>query len=162
MYIIYCHHANRQKGNPPSQQDDITDLGVQDAKLFGELLKKSTDKVKVKAIYTSEFLRCTKTADLINQHIKAPVIVDARLNEHGSNFGESWLDTQTRITRLLDEIIDQYEDKDYVICVTSGVNIAPFISKAYGLQPTPNTPYLGVPTCSPIIFEYKKHLGENK
>ena len=161
MYVIYCHHANRQKGNPPSQQDDITELGVKDAELFGELLKTISHKATIKAIYTSEFLRCTKTANIINTHIQAPIIIDPRLNEHQSNPGETWLDTQNRITRLLDEIVDKYQEQDYVICVTSGVNIAPFISKAYGLMPSANTPFLGVPTCSPIIFEYKKSIGDN-
>ena len=44
MKIIYVHHAHRKMGNPPSQDDDITKLGKQDAKLVGELLVLAREK----------------------------------------------------------------------------------------------------------------------
>lgn len=63
MKIIYVHHAHRKMGNPPSQDDDITELGKQDAKLVGELLVLAREKgTNIKAIYTSPFKRCIKTA----------------------------------------------------------------------------------------------------
>ena len=31
MKVIYCHHAHRNKSNPPSQNDDITKIGEKDA-----------------------------------------------------------------------------------------------------------------------------------
>ena len=65
MNIIYCHHAQRNRGTIPSQDDDITALGEQDAKLFAEMLK-NEDDVKVSKIYTSPFFRCRKTAEIIN------------------------------------------------------------------------------------------------
>ena len=73
MNIIYCHHAQRNRGTIPSQDDDITALGEQDAKLFAEMLK-NEDDVKISKIYTSPFFRCRKTAEIINTHIGVPII----------------------------------------------------------------------------------------
>ena len=39
MRIIYVHHALRQKGNPPSQDDKIQPLGLKDAEIVAELMK---------------------------------------------------------------------------------------------------------------------------
>ena len=44
MKIIYIHHAHRQKGFPPSQNDDITQLGEQDANLVAELMLDGVNK----------------------------------------------------------------------------------------------------------------------
>jgi len=56
MKIIYVHHALRQVGNPPSQDDKIQPLGIADAEITAELLKKMTEKTNFKAIYTSPYL----------------------------------------------------------------------------------------------------------
>ena len=66
MKIIYVHHALRQVGNPPSQDDKIQPLGIQDAETTAELLKIMSDKSKstFKAIYTSPYYRCAKTAEI--------------------------------------------------------------------------------------------------
>ena len=157
MNIIYCHHANRNKSKIPSQLDDITPIGEQDAMVVSELLQMAkSNKVDIKAIYTSTYYRCTKTADLINAKIKAPIIQDDRLNEYGSVEGETWLDTQLRVKDMILEIIDTYEDSDTIICVTSGVNIAPFICLNFGVEIDENTPFVRVPSCSPIMFEFPK------
>ena len=78
MNIIYCHHAQRNRGTIPSQNDDITTLGEQDAKLFAEMLK-NEDDVKVSKIYTSPFFRCRKTAEIINTHINVPIVEDEKI-----------------------------------------------------------------------------------
>ena len=39
MEIFYVHHALRQKGNPPSQDDKIQPLGIKDAEIVAQLLK---------------------------------------------------------------------------------------------------------------------------
>ena len=64
MKIIYCHHAERAV-NPKklrSQEDDLTSNGIKDAELVSELLANE----KITAIYTSNFYRCKKTAQIIN------------------------------------------------------------------------------------------------
>ena len=83
MKIIYVHHALREVGNPPSQNDDIQPLGINDAENTAELLKIMSDKSKstFRAIYTSPFYRCVKTAEIINEHINLPIYEDARFNE---------------------------------------------------------------------------------
>ena len=59
MNIIYCHHAQRNRGTIPSQNDDITALGEQDAKLFAEMLK-NEDDVKVSKFTHPPFLDAEK------------------------------------------------------------------------------------------------------
>lgn len=156
MKVIYIHHANRKVVGKPCQQDDITELGKRDAELTGELLSGVKDKANIVAIFCSTFLRCTKTAKIINEKLNLPIILDERLNEFKSMENESWLDCQKRIRSVIDEIVEKYSDDECVICVTSGVNVAAFISKAYGFKSDNAAPMIGVPSCSPLVFEYKK------
>ena len=157
MKVIYCHHAHRKKSNPPSQNDDITEIGEKDANIVSELLKelKTENNFNLKAIYTSEFFRCTKTTEIINTHTKLPVFIEPRLNEHKSIPNEEWVDTQNRVIEFLNELTSSYGDNDIVICVTSGVNIVPFICKQFNIPPSNNLPFINAPSCSPIIFNYK-------
>ena len=71
MKIIYIHHALRAVGNPPTQNDGIQPLGIKDAETTAELLKGMSDKSKstFRAIYTSPYYRCSKTAEIINKYI---------------------------------------------------------------------------------------------
>ena len=120
--------------------------------MFGE-----TPTIPVpKAIYTSPFFRCKKTAKIINQHLSLPIYTDDRLNEMGSFQGETWIDLQTRVREAIKDIIYSYDDNDAVICVTSGINVISFISLALRQQPSKDYPYIGIPSCSPMIFEIKK------
>ncbi len=153
MKVIYCHHAQRKKGNPPSQNDDITDFGVRDAKLNSELFYQIP---KIKAIYTSHFYRCMKTAQLINEKIQVPIYEDERLNEYGSIKGESWIDLQKRVINCLNDLNNKYNEDDIIICVTSGVNLGAFICWSFDLKPSEKIPFIGVSSCSPLVFEKKK------
>lgn len=169
MKIFYVHHALRDIGNPPSQTDDIKPLGVKDAKIVAEIFSEANkNKQNIKAIYTSPYLRCLKTAQLINEKLNVPLITDDRLNEYTQvhklvngevikTHNETWEQCQRRIIELLSEIINKFNDNDIVICVTSGVNITAFISVAYGVKPSNNLPYPLVPSCSPIGFEITKN-----
>ena len=155
MKIIYVHHGHRLRGNPPGPNDDLTEIGYRDCETVSMLLDVLPSKDKIVAIYSSPYFRCKKTAELINKNLNLDIIMDDRLNEY--NFStETWVDAQTRITKCIDDIIQNHNDEEYVICVTSGINIGPFITKAYGLPITETNPHFGVPSCSPIIFEYKK------
>ena len=156
MKIIFVHHAHRKKGNPKTQNDDITDIGFQDANLVAELLNIAKERDQIKAIYSSEFFRCTKTANIINKHINVPIIIDPRLNEHKSNLNETWTDTLTRTCESVKDIIKKHDDDDVVICVTSGLNISAFIALAFKTPINENTPMIRIPSCSPMIFTYKK------
>lgn len=169
MKIIYIHHALRQKGNPPTQNDDIQPLGIKDAENTAELLKIVSDnsKSEFKAIYTSPYYRCAKTAEIINKHINLPIYEEPRFNEFVQVFEvlqrtkkitktETWLECQTRIKNAIKDIVDKYDDNDTVICVTSGVNITTFIGLAYKIPASDNLPFPWVPSCSPIGFEIDK------
>ena len=44
MKIIFCHHALRKKSNPPTQQDGLMPLGIQDAELTAKLMLEANKK----------------------------------------------------------------------------------------------------------------------
>lgn len=169
MKIIYVHHALREIGNPPSKDDKIQPLGIKDAENTAELLKIMSEQSKTtfKAIYTSPYYRCAKTAEIINKHIQLPIYEEPRFNEFNKVFEvikggqcfaktETWLECQTRIRDAIKDIVNKYDDNDTVVCVTSGVNITAFISLAFKIQPSENLPFPWVPSCSPIGFEIDK------
>lgn len=168
MKIIYVHHALREKGNPPSQDDKIQPLGIKDAEIVAELFKILSEKTNLRAIYTSPYYRCAKTAEIINKHTQVPVYNEPRFNEFNNIFEviegdktiiktETWLDCQLRIRDAIKDIVDKYDDNDTVICVTSGVNITAFISLAFKIKPSQDLPFPMVPSCSPIGFEIDKN-----
>ena len=61
-----------------------------------------------------------------------------------------------RIMESIKDIVFKYDDRDTVICVTSGVNLTAFICAAYGIEPNSKLPFPLVPSCSPIGFEINK------
>lgn len=153
MNIVYCHHA--QRAYTGSQDDDITDLGKKDAELVGQFIKHIPN---VKAIYTSPYFRCIETARIINKSLNVPIIEEDRFNEFVSKENkETWVDLQKRVITGIKDIVNKYNDEDSIICVISGVNIAGFIDWNLGLEPSENMPFLGVISCSPIIFKYNKN-----
>ena len=156
MKILYVHHGNRKLGNPPTQNDDLTEIGYKDCELVAELLNNKRVKDNIKAIYTSNFFRCKKTAEIINKYLNVPIMEDSRLNEFKSIENEQWVDLQNRVSMCIDDIIQKYHNDDIVVCVTSGINIVSFINRAYDLQSSNDAPFLGIPSCCPIIFDYKK------
>ncbi len=106
MKVFYIHHGQRKRTKRAGLEDDLTVLGEKDAALTGKIL--SCYKDKVRAIYTSNFFRCKKTAQIINQNFEVKIIEEARLNEFGSLKGESWTELQMRIMDFLDEICQSY------------------------------------------------------
>lgn len=156
MQIIYIHHGHRAKTYPRSQNDDLTEIGQRDTELTAELLKPLKEKAKPVAIYTSQFLRCTKTAQNINKYLSLPIIVDTRLDEFGSIEGESWTELLTRVSNCLKDIIKTHNNNETVIVVTSGVNLSAFVCLNFGLTPSQDIPMLTVPSCSPIGFNFDK------
>ena len=156
MQIIYVHHGHRAKGFPRSQDEGLTEIGQKDTELVAELLKDLKGKSNPKAIYTSQFFRCTKTAQNINRHLNLPITIDTRLDEFGSVEGESWTELLTRVCDCLKDIIKVHNDNETIIVVTSGVNLSAFVCLNFGLTPSQDIPMLTVPSCSPIGFNFDK------
>jgi len=150
MKIIYCHHAERavDKRKLRSQEDDITDNGFKDAQLVAEMLAGQ----KIDAIYTSNFYRCKKTAQIINSQINAPIFEEERFNEVGSVEGEDWLNCLTRNVDALNDIMLKYNDDATILCVTSGVNLSAFVCWNLNLKPTKEFPFMGATNIAPIMF----------
>ena len=133
MKIFYVHHALRDTGNPPTQDDGLKELGIEDAKITAKIFKEGTKYFNIKAIYTSNFFRCKETARIINEKLNVPVIEDERFNECGSvyydgNRQETWEECQRRIMNAIRDIVFKHDEKDAVLCVTSGVNLTAFIN----------------------------------
>ena len=141
MKIFYVHHAERNVIGKLSQSDTITKLGEKDASTMAETFARKQDKYAIKAIYTSPYLRCRQTTDILNAQLNLPVFEDARLNEFNWSENEKWSDCQKRIIACLKDIVNKYGEKDAVLCVTSGVNITAFIAAAYHIAPSDNLPY---------------------
>ena len=170
MKIFYVHHALRDKGNPPTQEDGLKELGVEDAKLVAQIFEGYKEFLNFRAIYTSPYFRCKETARLINETFNLPIYDEPRFNEFiavhyavkgvkGMEATETWAECQTRIQDAIKDIVNKYDEgnkKDAVICVTSGVNITAFIGLAYRISANENLPFPWVPSCSPIGFEIDK------
>ena len=150
MKIIYCHHAERavDKRKLRSQDDDITDNGFKDAQLVAEMLANQ----KIDAIYTSNFYRCKKTAQIINSQIGAPIYEEERFNEVGSVEGEDWKDCLTRNIDALNDIMLKYNDDATILCVASGINLSAFVCWNLNIKPTRDIPFMGATNIAPIIF----------
>lgn len=165
MKIVYCHHALRDMGNPPTQEDGIKELGKKDAEIVAEIMADGkVNGLNIKAIYSSPFKRCMDTANIINSELNIPLVEEKRFNEFNKETSvkdETWIELQQRVREAIKDIVWKYDENDTVICVTSGVNIASFISLAYNLKPSESTPFIGVPSCSPIVFKINKENFKN-
>lgn len=149
MKIIYLHHAERDTQSGVNQENDITENGIKEANLLAE----KAQKLNIKAIYTSPYLRCKHTAEIINKYINVPIIEDSRFNECDIE----WDNFLKRNIEALDDIVKKSNDEDTIVCVTSGVNLSAFICYFYGLQPKNDIPYTQAIACSPICFQ----VGDN-
>ncbi|MBO4569873.1 MAG: histidine phosphatase family protein [Clostridia bacterium] len=165
MNILYVHHGNRKVSNPPTQDDDLTEIGYKDCEIVSQLLKSLDNKLNYKAIYTSPYFRCKKSAEIINKYLNIPIYDEPRFNEFSNEPSlkkkESWIDCQMRIREAIRDIVNKYDEKDTVICLTSGVNLTAFISLAYKIKPSNDLPFPVVTTCSPIVFKINKESFDN-
>lgn len=161
MRIIYMHHAERKIGenhhDPKLKQlDDITENGVKEAELIAERLKENNPNVK--AIYTSPYLRCRHTAEIVNKYLNVPIIDDERFNE--INKGEKWKEVLKRNMQAIDDIVNKHDNDDTIICVTSGVNLSAFICYFYHIRPSNKVPWTQAFNMSPINFGVEKKKGK--
>lgn len=161
MRIIYVHHAEREIGENHhdlvlKQLEDITDNGIKEAEFLA--LKFKNNNQNVKAIYTSPYLRCTHTADILNKYLSVEIIEDERFNEMKN--GEEWKQLLTRNMEAIDDIVDKYDNDDAIICVTSGVNLSAFICYFYNIEPTNNVPWSQAVNLSPINFVVASKKGK--
>lgn len=159
MRIIYMHHAERNIGpnhNDPilRQEEDITETGIEECEILGKQL--SNSKYNIKKIYTSPYLRCKHTTEIINKYINVPIIEDERFNEGqpGEKFPEIW----KRTISALDEIVkdESYTNEDDILIVTSGVNITGFICYFYNIDPDNCSTFSQGTFCSPVNFNVWK------
>lgn len=148
MKLIYVHHADRDRSNKsiPRQEQDITENGKKEAELFAEKLK----QVEITAIYTSPYLRCRHTAEIINKYNNAPIYEEEGFNEMQN--GETYKEFQERNMSSIDKIVKKHSDDDMVICVTSGVNLSSFVFYFTGIAPSNDNTWIQGITCSPVLF----------
>lgn len=154
MKFVYIHHGNRKVVGNPTANDDITSIGKKDCGLVAKLLDNHEVKTNAKAIFTAPNFRCKKTALIINKHLKLPIFEDTLLEEFDKT-NETWTDCQNRIITFIEKTLKTYNQNDMVLCVTSGVNLAGFICKAFNISASETTAFVGVPNCCPLIFDIK-------
>lgn len=119
--IFYVHHALRESTATPSQNDNIKNVGKEDAEIVAQLfLDAKLRGINISAIYTSPYYRCKETANIINKHINVPMFEDERLNEFVGERGvkkyglpqqaaETWTACQTRVIACLKDIVNTYK-----------------------------------------------------
>ena len=156
MKIVYTHHAQRDVSGGINQENGLTEFGVQEATIIGEMLK----TVPVKVIYIGEYVRYKLTAELINKYIQAPIVVDKRLNERNAEDKKAENSFENRTHDFLNEIIKNHDNNDVIFCVTSGGNLDPFISYFYKgkIEGFIRMQAIGV---SPVNFEFDKEGNDD-
>lgn len=148
MRIIYVHHAERDRNNKnvPRQEQDITEDGIAEARL----LSKKMGFVNPTAIYTSPYLRCVHTSEILNEGVEVPIIKDERLNEYKAS--ETFKEFLERNMECIDDIINKHGEDDTVLCVTSGVNLSAFMCYFNGREAHNDSPICQGLTISPVLF----------
>ena len=146
----YVHHAERDVLNKSvdRQLQDITQNGIQEANLLAEKLKDLN--INITAIYTSPYLRCKHTTEIINKYQQAPIYEENRFNEMNSS--ETWKEFSIRNMQGIDSIIKKHNDDDFIICVSSGVNLSAFIYYFNNIEPKNESPKMQALTTSPVLF----------
>ena len=148
MQILYVHHAERDRANKSidRQYQNVTKNGIIEANLLAEKLKQKN----ITAIYTSPYLRCTHTAEIINKYNNAPIYEEDRFNEMKNE--ETWKEFQIRHINALNEIINKHNEDDFIVCVSSGVNLSAFIYYFTKQKPSNDNPWIQALTISPVLF----------
>ena len=150
MKILYVHHADRDRSNKNIERNlqDITENGIKEANLLAEKLKELN--INISAIYTSPYLRCKHTAEIINKYHKTNIYEEPLFNEMNSS--ETWKEFSLRNMQGIDNIVKNHNSYDFVICVSSGVNLSAFIYYFNNINPTNDSPKIQALTTSPVLF----------
>ena len=147
MKIIYIHHAERDHSNKDidPQEQDITMDGITEA----EILAKKIHLLGVTKIYSSEYIRCVHTAEILNKNLGLEIIIEKRFNEKEKT--ETWEEFLNRNKSAIQDIIDSGEKSDVVLCVSSGVNLSAFVSYFYESDKA----FCQALAMSPVLFTTK-------
>lgn len=78
---IYLIRHGRQNSKSYNVNVPLASEGIEQARLLGERLK----KYDIDVVYSSDLIRAVETADIVNEYIKMPRVVDKRLRE--TDFG---------------------------------------------------------------------------
>ena len=150
MKLLYVHHADRDRSNKSvdRQLQDITENGIKEANLLAEKLKELN--INITAIYTSPYLRCKHTAEIVNKYHNAPIYEEPLFNEMKSS--ETWKEFSLRNMQGIDDIIKKHNQNDFIICISSGVNLSAFIYYFNKIEPTNNSQKIQALTTSPVLF----------
>ena len=150
MKILYVHHADRDRTNKvvDRQLQDITENGIKEANILAEKLKELN--INISAIYTSPYLRCKHTTEIINKYHNAKVYEESKFNEMYN--GETWKEFSLRNMEGIDNIVKKHKEDDFIICVSSGVNLSAFVYYFNKIEPHNDSPRIQALTTSPVLF----------
>ena len=91
-----------------------------------------------------------KETEIINKYNKVPIYEEIRFNEIKNN--ETWKEFQTRNMHAIDDIIKKHNNDDFIICVSSGVNLSSFVSYFTKQLLNNHNPVIQAITISPVLF----------
>lgn len=133
----------------------MTEAGKKEAEAVGEVL------AGVACIYSGEFLRYLQTNEQVNRHLRAPVVIDERLNEVAWRGKETSREYEARIHEFLNDVIARHGNEERVICMTSGVALHWFMTFFMKGEPIGGFVRMGAGvSVSPVTFYYDKERRE--
>ena len=68
------------------------------------------------------------------------------------NTGETWREFSIKNMQGINDIVKKHNDNDFIICVSSGVNLSPFIYYFNNIEPNNDSPKIQALTTSPVLF----------
>lgn len=148
MEIFLTRHGqtdwNVERRIQGQSDTELNKTGIEQVQITAEKLKNE----KIDIIVASPLKRARKTAEIINEVIKCPIVFDSRLKERDFGILEGKLITEfdyegfwsfkkilefenaeninvffERIYKTLDDIIEKYKDKNVLIVAHGGVSI---------------------------------------
>ena len=83
----------------PAVDVHLTELGIEQAKALAGELK----DIKIDQIFVSQLKRTQQTAEIVNKYHNAPVLIDAKLNDHRSGFEDQPYDEYDDLFEAADD-----------------------------------------------------------
>ncbi len=155
IYLVRHGEKEDETKDPP-----LTEKGERQINLLARRLKQ--EKVKVSKIYTTNYLRTIKTADIISKKLCLPVVRDDRLNELYSEFfylPDVSVEHEMifAVKTFVDELVSKKQD--VILAMHGGINRA-IISHLTGIS-LKEMRFFGMDFGSISLIEYTELMGKN-
>ena len=129
---------------------ELNETGIEQA----QQAREEFNQCDVDVIFSLPLKRAKKTAEIVNQDKKVPVICDAwnySLNVKTDNV-EPVVECCKRVSEFLDEVKEQYQDKN-VLLVTHGGTAQAIQAYFTGIEEDGQVPRMGIRNCEIRKYE---------